>query len=97
MLIACEIKVIRSLFARCHHVFQFGNFQVLVDGFYGFLNQFLTIIVNSIDIPMVDFLPQPLELILAGIVVQMIVDGFCRLVGILNHVCKSRRVKDTLY
>ena len=46
---------------------------------------------------MVDFLPQPLELVLAGIIVQMIVDGFCRLIGILYHVIKGRRVEDTLY
>ena len=65
MLVASEIKVIRSLFTCCHHILQFSDTQILVDRTNGFLYQFLTIIMNSIDIPMVDFLPQLLELILA--------------------------------
>ena len=91
------IASVSSWMIEQHTINRLGHAIYDVDGSHGFLYQFFTIIVNSIDIPMVDFLPQPLELILAGIIIQMIIDGFCRLVGIFNHVCKGCRVEDTLY
>lgn len=57
--------------------------------FFTDYSKLLMIIMNSIDMPMVDSLPQPFELVLAGIIIEMIIDGFCRLFGIFNHVIKG--------
>ena len=96
-LFASEVQIILALFTRRHHIFHLGNSQVFVDGSDGFLDEFLAIIVNGIDIAVIDFSPQTFKLILCSIVVQFFIHNLSLIVSILYHTFQSWWVEDTLY
>ena len=96
-LITRKLQFVLTLFASRHHILHLGYSQVFVDGSYGLPDEFLAVIVNSIDIAMIDFSPQTLKFILCSVVVQFVVHHFCFVVTILYHAFQSRRVEDALY
>ena len=66
-----------------------GHGQLLINGFNHIPNEFLAVVMNSVNVSAIDFVPQCLKLFFACIIIQLTVLYLCRLIAIFNHTSKN--------